>query len=342
MRFKLPTIQRSQELLDFAFKTARKQQPKSNKKMRSTERYAKELEKNRIENASDILEDKVKKIADAFPDFGELPLFYQELCDASFGLDAAKKKLGHVRSASKIISKLKRETIGKIFKSHTVHEIRKHSTAYYGRVSSVVKKLDKDLIELEKSRRLLISFPNIQTQLPTVVLAGFPNVGKTTLLAALTGSTPEIAAYPFTTKGLKIGYIHEKYWTVQVIDTPGLLDRPLHKMNPIEKKALAAISKLANQILFVFDPTWTSGFSVELQTKLLRDIQNEFDPGKVWIVYTKGDLATAEEIATAENTAGKGFVVNPKNYGDLRQKLLDWAKETPLKVSTTFTPAKEI
>ncbi|MFH0955000.1 MAG: GTPase [Candidatus Micrarchaeota archaeon] len=329
MRFKFPTVQRSQELLDFAFKTAREQQPKTNKKMRSTERYAKDLEKTRIENGAEILEDKIKKIADSFPDFEQLPQFYQELCDASFGLDETKRRLGHVRSSSKIISKLKRETIGKIFKSRSVHEIRKHSTAFYGRVSSVVKKLDRDLVELEKSRRLLVGFPNIQTQLPTVVLAGFPNVGKTTLLAALTGSVPEIAPYPFTTKGLKLGYIHEKYWTIQIIDTPGLLDRQFAKMNAIEKKALAAISKLADRIIFVFDPTWTSGFSVEQQTKLLNDMRLEFEPSKVWIAFTKTDLATPEEIKTAQEQAGKGFLVNPQNVAQLRQKLIEWAKEKP-------------
>lgn len=52
------------------------------------------------------------------------------------------------------------------------------------------------------------------------VIVGGPNVGKSQLLAALTGAHPEIASYPFTTREPLPGMMPWKDVMVQLIDTP--------------------------------------------------------------------------------------------------------------------------
>lgn len=42
---------------------------------------------------------------------------------------------------------------------------------------------------------------------PTVVLVGMPNVGKSSIVTAVSSGTPEINDYPFTTRRLKIGHV---------------------------------------------------------------------------------------------------------------------------------------
>ena len=56
-----------------------------------------------------------------------------------------------------------------------------------------------------------------------VAIVGFPNAGKSSLLAALTKATPEIAEYPFTTKHPEIGIYEELKETIVFLDVPGLL-----------------------------------------------------------------------------------------------------------------------
>src|SRR5437763_4661897 len=53
-----------------------------------------------------------------------------------------------------------------------------------------------------------------------VVLVGAPNVGKSTLLAALTNARPEIAPYPFTTRVPQPGIMMWQDVPVQLVDLP--------------------------------------------------------------------------------------------------------------------------
>ena len=53
-----------------------------------------------------------------------------------------------------------------------------------------------------------------------VMLIGAPNVGKSTLLAALTNAHPEIAAYPFTTRVPQPGIMMWQDVPVQLVDMP--------------------------------------------------------------------------------------------------------------------------
>ena len=50
----------------------------------------------------------------------------------------------------------------------------------------------------------------------------------------VTRADVDVQPYAFTTKSLFIGHTDYKYLRWQVIDTPGILDRPLEERNTIE------------------------------------------------------------------------------------------------------------
>ena len=56
-------------------------------------------------------------------------------------------------------------------------------------------------------------------------LLGFPNAGKSSLLAALSAATPKIASYPFTTLNPMVGTIVYDDWAkVRMADVPGIIE----------------------------------------------------------------------------------------------------------------------
>ncbi|HJX06174.1 MAG TPA: GTPase, partial [Candidatus Nanoarchaeia archaeon] len=161
----------------------------------------------------------------------------------------------------------------------------KAKKAFLGRVSSVMKQIAESLDYLESARKTMAGYPVLKTGLFTICIAGFPNVGKTTLLSKLTTSTPEIKEYAFTTKQLNLGYAEMQGQKVQFIDTPGTLARP-DKMNNIEKQAYLAIKYLADMIIYIYD--LTEPYPLEDQKRLLEKTKESRKP--VMLYLSKTDL----------------------------------------------------
>ncbi len=57
-----------------------------------------------------------------------------------------------------------------------------------------------------------------------VGVMGFPNTGKSTLIAAISNATPQIAAYPFTTKSPVLGVVGKGDQPFVIADIPGLIE----------------------------------------------------------------------------------------------------------------------
>ena len=55
-------------------------------------------------------------------------------------------------------------------------------------------------------------------------IAGFPSVGKSTLLTNLAGVYSEVAAYEFTTLTTVPGVIRYKGAKIQLLDLPGIIE----------------------------------------------------------------------------------------------------------------------
>lgn len=89
-------------------------------------------------------------------------------------------------------------------------------------------------------------------------------------MRAVSSGTPEVNDYPFTTRGVTIGHIVDlsRQLRFQVMDTPGLLDRPADERNEMEKLTFASLAHLPTAVIFVIDPSGLSGDQSSIQAQL--------------------------------------------------------------------------
>ena len=268
----LPTVPTSEELL--------------NKSFRRASRAIDDL--SMVQNAGNILSDNLSNLIRKFPSFENMPPFYREMADIIAGVDRIRISLSRLGWASRQIRLITKEHVAKIKRSspNDATLIRKSA---FGRISSVMRSIEKDLLFLNETRNLLRKMPTINPSLPTILIAGYPNVGKSSFIVRITGARPEIASYPFTTRGIFVGHFMRGEQRYQVVDTPGLLDRPMEERNNIERQTIAALSHLQGVLLFILDPSEHCGYFLDSQLSLTQDIQNWISLPML-IVANKADI----------------------------------------------------
>lgn len=286
---KIPIVLTAEELLERSFKKAKKVQIIDRNALYKKKKTIIARTDSFSTNIISTLEQYVKK----FPSIGNLSSFYQDIIDIKIDVNKLKKSLGAVDWARKTCQMIYSKQSKSLKKSKNIDFLMHKQQEIYGRISSVVKQIDKELVLLAEAQNIMRKFPDVN-DIPTVVIAGYPNVGKSSVLRCLSSAKPKIAQYPFTTKEIHVGHIErkEKYVTkrFQLIDTPGLLDRPFSERNDIEKQALSALSNLADIIVFVIDVSETCGYSLEDQLHLLSQVKKTFSDSSLIIVENKADL----------------------------------------------------
>jgi nucleolar GTP-binding protein len=284
---KVGTVLTADELMDKAFSRASRAAKGKIKEI--TDRHA--LEESMVLTAGNILADNLYNNIKDWPSIDNLSPFYREITDIVVGADRLKKSLASLGWASAKVKEISRKYVGMMRKSDDPIKVRKQA---YGRMASIVYDVDSDLKFLNDARNKLRNLPDIKEE-PTIVVAGYPNVGKSSFVADVTGAKPEIAQYPFTTKSVAIGHFVYKRLRYQVIDTPGLLDRPLEDRNDIERQAISALRYVGNVVLFIVDPSENCGYPIKEQYALLDEIKDFIDM-PVLIVANKTDLESADKV----------------------------------------------
>ena len=265
-----------------------------------------------LQTAANVIGDNLQNVVKGWPDFELMDPFYYELADAvlagegivrrtrdgegnvteTTGIDALRQALSQVNWASRKASELRDEYQPRVHGGGNT--ARKHRKQAFARLADVVEQVDDDLTLIRDAREHLRTLPELDPEEPAIVVAGYPNVGKSSFVNAVTRARNETAAYPFTTTGIGVGHFERDHVRYQLVDTPGLLDRPAEERNEIETQAVSALEHLADCVLVFLDPSEAAGYPIEDQVALLEDVADEFDV-PVISVANKSDLSTEVE-----------------------------------------------
>ncbi len=128
-------------------------------------------------------------------------------------------------------------------------------------------------------------------------LVGYPNAGKSSLLAALSNARPKVASYPFTTLSPNLGIVEQGLERMALADIPGIIE-DAHQGKGLGLEFLRHISR-TRLLVFVLDIA--EGPAQQFES--LRHELREYDPSLLElpsvVVVNKIDLAAPGEIDEA-------------------------------------------
>ncbi|CAG8482260.1 5133_t:CDS:10 [Ambispora gerdemannii] len=250
----------------------------------------------KVKFTQDTFEEKLKAMLEEFPKLDDIHPFYADLMNVLYDKDHYKLALGQINTARHLIDQVAKEYVRLLKFGDSLYRCKQLKKAALGRMATIMKRQKDSLAYLEQVRQHLSRLPSIDPNTRTLLVCGYPNVGKSSFMNKVTRADVDVQPYAFTTKSLFVGHMDYKYLRWQVIDTPGILDHPLEQMNTIEMQSVTALAHLRACILFFMDLSEHCGYSVEDQIKLYHNIKPLFTNKPTFIIINKIDIVRPEDL----------------------------------------------
>ncbi len=255
-----------------------------------------------IQRTYDITISKTNFVRDLVQLLDNLHPFYWKLIEIEFNKPQIHRAISCISKARRLSSRIYEKYRFLLLASENRRELLSTASEARGRILSLFKKCRR---ELEYLRNLVIfiqKLPGINASEPVIIVAGPPSSGKSTFVRNVSRAKPKVAPYPFTTTSIHIGHIDINNKKIQVIDTPGLLDRPIDEMNIVERKAVAALTELNGIILFLLDVSIDAYMPIQRQIKLLINISSLAQGKNIVAGINKVDIAHQAYLAIARES----------------------------------------
>ncbi|XP_006111955.2 GTP-binding protein 4 isoform X1 [Pelodiscus sinensis] len=240
--------------------------------------------------------DRLTQILTDFPKLDDIHPFYADLMNVLYDKDHYKLALGQINIAKNLIDNVAKDYVRLMKYGDSLYRCKQLKRAALGRMCTIIKRQKQSLEYLEQVRQHLSRLPTIDPNTRTLLLCGYPNVGKSSFINKVTRADVEVQPYAFTTKSLFVGHMDYRYLRWQVVDTPGILDHPLEERNTIEMQAITALAHLRAAVLYVMDVSEQCGHSLEEQLELFKNIKPLFANKPLIIVVNKCDVKRISEL----------------------------------------------
>jgi len=241
--------------------------------------------------------EKLTLILQEFPKLEDIHPFYADLMNVLYDKDHYKLALGQLNTARHLIDNVAKDYVRLLKFGDSLYRCKQLKRAALGRMATIMRRQNQSLQYLEQVRQHLSRLPTIDPNTRTLLITGFPNVGKSSFINKITRADVEVQPYAFTTKSLYVGHTDYKYLRWQVIDTPGILDHPLENRNTIEMQAITALAHLRAAVLYFMDPSEQCGYTLENQKSLFDSIKPLFANKPLLVVANKSDVLQRSELS---------------------------------------------
>ncbi|GAB2282445.1 hypothetical protein Dimus_016988 [Dionaea muscipula] len=293
---KITVVPNGKEMVDIVLSRTQRQTPTVVHKGYAISRL-RQFYMRKVKYTQQNFHEKLSAIVEEFPRLDEIHPFYGDLLHVLYNKDHYKLALGQVNTARNLISKIAKDYVKLLKYGDSLYRCKCLKVAALGRMCTVIKRISPSLAYLEQVRQHMARLPSIDPNTRTILICGYPNVGKSSFINKITRADVDVQPYAFTTKSLFVGHTDYKYLRYQVIDTPGILDRPFEDRNIIEMCSITALAHLRAAVLFFLDISGSCGYSIAQQAALFHGIKSLFMNKPLILVCNKTDLQPLDGIS---------------------------------------------
>ncbi|KAJ2410685.1 Nucleolar GTP-binding protein 1 [Coemansia sp. RSA 2530] len=254
----------------------------------------------KVKFTQETFDEKLRQILEEFPVLDNVHPFYADLMNVLYDKDHYKLALGQINTAKHLIDAVGKDYLRLLKFGDSLYRCKQLKRAALGRMATIMKRQKDSLSYLEQVRQHLARLPSIDPNTRTLIVCGYPNVGKSSFMNKVTRADVDVQPYAFTTKSLFVGHMDYKYLRWQVIDTPGILDHPLEERNTIEMQSITALAHLRAAVLFFVDLSEQCGYSIQDQMSLFASIKPLFANKPTLLVISKTDVCTLDAVRPEE------------------------------------------
>jgi ribosome-interacting GTPase 1 len=179
----------------------------------------------------------------------------------------------------------------------------KSTEAHIGRLKAKLAEKREELDTQQESSSGGGGYGVEQTGDATVALVGFPSVGKSTLINALTNADSEVGAYDFTTLDVNPGMLEYRGANIQLLDVPGLIEGAAGGRG--DGREVLSVIRTADLVVFMLSAFEIHQYDHLAEELYRNDIRLDTEPPSI-TVRKKGkdgiDVNASTELSLDEAT----------------------------------------
>jgi nucleolar GTP-binding protein len=146
----------------------------------------------KIKFTNQTIEEKIEGIITNFPKLDDIHPFYGDLINILYDKDHYKMALGYLHTAKNLCEKIANDYVKLLKYADSLYRCKQLKVAALGRMATTLKKLNSSLVYLEEVRKHLGRLPSIDPNSRTLILTGYPNVGKSSFMNNITNANVEV------------------------------------------------------------------------------------------------------------------------------------------------------
>ena len=126
--------------------------------------------------------DRLTTVLEDFPKVDDIHPFYADLMNVLYDKDHYKLALGQIHTCRNLIDKIAQDYLRLLKYGDSLYRCKQLKRAALGRMCTLMKRQSPSLAYLEQVRQHLSRLPSIDPNTRTLLVCGYPNVGKSSFM----------------------------------------------------------------------------------------------------------------------------------------------------------------